>query len=176
MARRACLAIGVGTVDPPTPGSAMKFAYLSGAPIAANNLGEWARRAGFGDANVRVVTDEYVGNKPNPVTRARVQTAVDELFPKGAEPVGHFILSFCGHGLTDENIKAISWLFSDSLSQKYRVKPRDADPFPPASVWMPLRRTELLLAAAGSKPSCTIPLKFIPPEDAPAQLTLQEAQ
>lgn len=100
----------------------MKFGYLSGAPIAAKNLGAWARSAGFGDANVQIVTDEYVGNKPNPVTRARVQTAVDELFPKGAEPVGHFILGFCGHGLTDENIKAISWLFSDSLVLKYRVK------------------------------------------------------
>ena len=122
MARRACLAIGVGTVDPPTPGAAMKFGYLSGAPIAAKNLGEWARRAGFGDANVRIVTDEYLGNKPNPVTRARVQAAVDELFPQAAEPVSHFILGFCGHGLTDENVKAISWLFSDSLILKYRVK------------------------------------------------------
>ncbi|MGA9582647.1 MAG: hypothetical protein WBR13_11840 [Allosphingosinicella sp.] len=122
MARRACLAIGVGTVEPPEPGSRMKFGYLSGAPIAARNLGEWARRAGFGDSNVRIVTDEYVGNKPNPVTCERVQAAVDDLFPKGAEPVGHFILGFCGHGLTDENIKAISWLFSDSLVRKYRVK------------------------------------------------------
>jgi hypothetical protein len=122
MARRACLAIGVGTVEPATPGSAMKFGYLSGAPIAAKNLGEWARRSGFGDANVRTVTDDYIGNKPNPVTRARVQTAVDELFPQAAEPVSHFILGFCGHGLTDENINAISWLFSDSLAQKYRVK------------------------------------------------------
>jgi hypothetical protein len=122
MVRRACLAIGVGTVDSPEPGTAMKFGYLSGAPIAANNLGEWARRAGFGDANVRTVTDEYIGRKPNPVTRARVQAAVDELFPRGAEPVGHFILGFCGHGLTDENIKAVSWLFSDSLVEKYRVK------------------------------------------------------
>ena len=117
-----CLAIGVGSVDPPTPGSAMKFGYLSGAPIAAKTLGEWARRAGFGEANVRVVTDDYVGNKPNPVTRVRVQAAVDELFPKGADPVGHFILAFCGHGLTDENVKSISWLFSDLLAQKYRVK------------------------------------------------------
>ncbi|UVK35717.1 hypothetical protein LHFGNBLO_006581 (plasmid) [Mesorhizobium sp. AR10] len=122
MARRACLAIGVGIVDPPTPGSAMKFGYLSGAPIAAKNLGEWARSAGFGDANVRIVTDEYIGNKPNPVTRERVQAAVDELFPDAAETVSHLILGFCGHGLTDENIKAISWLFSDSLAQKYRVK------------------------------------------------------
>lgn len=122
MARRACLAIGVGTVDPPTPGSALKFGYLSGAPIAARNLGAWALGAGFGDANVRVVTDDYVDNKPNPVTCARVQAAVDELFPRNAEPVSHFILSFCGHGLTDENVKAVSWLFSDSLVQKYRVK------------------------------------------------------
>lgn len=122
MARRACLAIGVGTVDPPTPSSALKFGYLSGAPIAAKNLGAWALGAGFGDSNVRVVTDDYVGNKPNPVTCARVQTAVDELFPKNAEPVSHFILSFCGHGLTDDNVKAVSWLFSDSLVQKYRVK------------------------------------------------------
>lgn len=116
------MAIGVGAVDPPTPASAMKFGYLSGAPIAAKNLGEWARSAGFGDANVRIVTDEYIGNKPNPVTRERVQAAVDELFPDGGETVSHLILGFCGHGLTDENIKAISWLFSDSLAKKYRVK------------------------------------------------------
>jgi hypothetical protein len=109
-------------VSPPEDGLAMKFGYLSGAPIAAKNLGEWARRAGFGEDNVRVVTDEYVGKKPNPVTCKRVQDAVDELLPLGAEPVSHFILGFCGHGLTDENIGAISWLFSDSLVQKYRVK------------------------------------------------------
>lgn len=121
MPRRVCLAIGVSTVNPAVSGSASPFGYLSGAPIAARNLGAWASSV-FGPDNVQVVTDEYVGRKPNPVNKARVQAAVDALFPSGAEPVDHFILGFCGHGLTDENIKAISWLFTDSLEQKYRVK------------------------------------------------------
>lgn len=108
-------------MNPAVPGTAATFGYLSGAPIAAKNLGAWASSV-FGPANVQIVTDEYVGKAPNPVTKDRVQKAVDALFPKNADPVSHFILGFCGHGLTDENIKSISWLFSDSLEQKYRVK------------------------------------------------------
>ncbi|WP_439486496.1 hypothetical protein [Blastomonas fulva] len=108
-------------MNPAVPGTASTFGYLSGAPIAARNLGAWASSV-FGPDNVQVVTDDYVGRKPNPVNKARVQAAVDALFPIGAEPVDHFILGFCGHGLTDENIKAISWLFTDSLELKYRVK------------------------------------------------------
>lgn len=120
MARRVCLSIGVATVVPPK-GKDKLFGYLDGAVIAANNIGEWARRSGFGDDNVRVVTDARVAGKANGVTRDRVQQAVDELFPAGAEPVSHMILSFCGHGVTDANIKSINWLFSDSLKMKYRV-------------------------------------------------------
>lgn len=108
-------------MNPAVPGSASPFGYLSGAPIAARNLGAWASIV-FGPENVQVVTDDYVGRKPNPVNKARVQAAVDALFPSGAEPVDHLILGFCGHGLTDENIKAISWLFTDSLELRYRVK------------------------------------------------------
>jgi hypothetical protein len=120
MARRACLAIGVSTVTPPN-NQALRFGFLDGAAIAAREIGEWAQRSGFGNGNVRIATDERVGAKENPVTRERVQQAVDELFPQGSEVVEHLILAFCGHGLTDENIGSISWLFSDSLRLKYRV-------------------------------------------------------
>jgi hypothetical protein len=116
MARRACLAIGVSTVTPPETDQALRFAYLDGAVIAARTIGEWALRSGFGADNVRVVDD---GEKP--VTRKEVQQAVDELFPKGGDVVEHLILAFCGHGLTDANVNSISWLFSDSVSSKYRV-------------------------------------------------------
>jgi hypothetical protein len=115
MARHACLAIGVSMVTPPN-NEAMRFGYLDGAVIAARAIGEWALRSGFGDDNVRVVHD---GEKP--VTRERVQQAVDELFPKRAEIVEQLILAFCGHGLTDANFGSISWLFSDSQRSKYRV-------------------------------------------------------
>ena len=47
MARRACLAIGVGTVTPPD-NKAMTFRFLEGAPIAAREIGEWALLSGFG--------------------------------------------------------------------------------------------------------------------------------
>lgn len=120
MARRACLAIGVATVTPPK-NKAARFGYLDGAAIAANAIGEWALRSGFGEDNVRVVHDEPVDGAALPVTRERVQQAVNELFPDGAAPVEHLLLAFCGHGLTDGNVGAISWLFSDSLQQKYRV-------------------------------------------------------
>lgn len=120
MARRACLAIGVGTVIPPK-NQAMRFAYLDGAVMAARAIGEWALRSGFGAGNVRIVDDGAVDGKENPVTRERVQQAVDELFPPGAEVVEQLVLAFCGHGLTDANVDSISWLFSDSLRSKYRV-------------------------------------------------------
>lgn len=120
MARRACLAIGVSTVTPP-PNTALNFAYLDGAVLAARCIGEWALRVGFDEANVRVVDDGSVDGAANPVTRERVQQAVDELFAPGTEVVEHLILAFCGHGLTDSNVGAISWLFSDSLRLKYRV-------------------------------------------------------
>jgi hypothetical protein len=121
MARRACLAIGVATVLPPKKDQAAVFGYLDGAVVAARAIGEWALRSGFGADNVRIVDDGRVGGKDNPVTRDRVQQAVDELFPQGAEVVEQLILAFCGHGLTDANFGSISWLFSDSLRAKYRI-------------------------------------------------------
>lgn len=118
MTRKACLAIGVSYLLPSTP-TAARFAYLDGAVLAARAIGDWAARSGFGAPNIRVVDDGI--NADNPVTRARVQQAVNELFAPGAERVEQLILAFCGHGLTDANIGSISWLFSDSLSEKYRV-------------------------------------------------------
>jgi hypothetical protein len=84
-------------------------------------MGEWALRSGFGADNVRVVDDGDIRGQVIPVTRERVQKAVDELFPAGADVVDQLILAFCGHGLTDANFGSISWLFSDSLQLKYRV-------------------------------------------------------
>ena len=106
---------------PAKPGEASRFKLLDGAVIAARAIGDWALRSGFGAGNVQIVTDEWNGNKPQPVTRERVQQAVDSLFPAQAEVVEHLILSFCGHGLTAENIGSIYWLFSDSVRNKYRV-------------------------------------------------------
>jgi hypothetical protein len=121
MARRACLAIGVATVLPEQPNQATRFAYLDGAILAARAIGQWAISSGFGADNVRVVDDGRVGGKDNPVTRERVQKAVNELFPKGADDVEQLLLGFCGHGLTDANFNSISWLFSDALQSRYRV-------------------------------------------------------
>ena len=121
MARRACLAIGVSTVNPPQ-NEALSFPYLDGAIVAARNLGAWALRSGFGADNVRVVDDGLLDDgRSHPVTCERVQQAVDELFPAGSEPVLQLILMFCGHGLTDENMNSISWLLSDSLEKRYRI-------------------------------------------------------
>lgn len=105
----------------PARGGSSRFGFLDGATIAARALGDWALKSGFGDGNVRVVTDDPVDGRPNPVDKARVQAAVDELFADGAQAVDHLVLAFCGHGLTDASFGAISWLFSDSLQQKYRV-------------------------------------------------------
>lgn len=120
MARRVCLAIGVGTVTP-LKNQAMRFAFLDGAVFAVRAIGAWALGSHFGTENVRIVDDGPVDGKDNPVTKERVQRAVDDLFPEAAEPVEHLILAFCGHGLTDANTGSIWWLFSDSLSLKYRV-------------------------------------------------------
>ncbi|MGE7955166.1 hypothetical protein ACQKQA_00970 [Pseudomonas sp. NPDC089530] len=120
MTRRACLAIGVSTLTP-LQNQTLRFAYLDGAVLAARSIGDWALRTGFGADNVRIVDDGPIDGAGNPVTRERVQQAVDELFPSGAEVVEQLLLAFCGHGLTDANIGSISWLFSDSLRQKYRV-------------------------------------------------------
>ncbi|OLF54729.1 hypothetical protein [Pseudomonas chlororaphis] len=120
MTRRTCLAIGVSTLTP-LPNQTLRFAYLDGAVLAARAIGNWALSSGFGADNVKTVDDGSIDGADNPVTRQRVQQAVDELFPPGAEVAEQLILAFCGHGLTDANIGSISWLFSDSLRQKYRV-------------------------------------------------------
>jgi hypothetical protein len=148
MARRACLAIGVSTVTAPK-NQAMRFGYLDGAVIAARAIGEWALRSDFGAGNVRIVDDGEIGGKDNPVTRERVQQAVDELFPQGAEVVEQLILAFCGHGLTDANIGAISWLFSDSLRMKYRVV---ADSFYAELLLHGVRRITLITDACREAP------------------------
>ena len=143
MTRRACLTIGVATVTPP-PDEMMRFAYLDGAVLAARAIGEWALHSGFGADNVRIVDDEA-----SPVTCARVQQAVNELFPRGADAVEHLILAFCGHGLTDENVGSISWLFSDSLSLKYRVV---ADKFYTELLFHKVQRITLISDACREAP------------------------
>src|SRR4051812_23787313 len=100
MPRRVCLAIGVSNVTPRT-GEQSRFAYLDGAPLAAEAIGQWALGSGFGPDNVRLVTDQPLPDgKPNPVTTDRVQAAVNALFPDNRAQADHVILSFCGHGLT----------------------------------------------------------------------------
>jgi hypothetical protein len=148
MTRRACLAIGVSTIIPPKD-QAMRFGYLDGAVFAARAVGEWALRSGFRADNVRIVDDEHTAGKENPVTRERVQQAVDELFPPGAEVVEQLILAFCGHGLTDANVGAISWLFSDSVRMKYRVV---ADAFYAELLLHGLQRITLITDACREAP------------------------
>lgn len=130
----------------PPKNQAMRFAYLDGAVIAAQAIGQWALRSGFGNNNVRIVDD---AGKNNPVTRERVQQAVDELFPQGAEFVDHLILAFCGHGLTDANVGSISWLFSDSIDKGYRVV---ADKFTAELVLNGVRRITLISDACRELP------------------------
>lgn len=119
MSRRVCLSIGVATVLP-VGNSASKFSFLEGAPVSAQMIGDWALRAGFSPDDVRVVHDDS-DHGGQPVTRERIHQAVSELFPPGAQEVEHLIVTFCGHGLTDSNFDSIHWLFSDSLTEKYRV-------------------------------------------------------
>src|SRR5690242_14936026 len=117
MARRVCLAIAVSDVTP-RPSEESRFAYLDGAPPAAEAIGEWALRSGFGEDDVRVVTDRPLPNgNPNPVTTDRVQAAVNELFPDNGAQTDHVILSFCGHGLTVD-VGTAFWLFSDALEKQ----------------------------------------------------------
>ncbi|WP_257164924.1 caspase family protein [Bradyrhizobium sp. SRS-191] len=121
MGRRACLAIGVANVLPVKANAPAPFANLDGAVIAARALGDWARCSEFGPENVAVVDDGRVDGKANPVTTARVQQAVDALLSPDRGGIDHLLLAFCGHGLTDANVGSISWLFSDSLLERYRV-------------------------------------------------------
>lgn len=120
MGRKVCLAIGVSTVSQPAP-EQMLFPYLDGAVLAARAIGTWARAAGFAPDDVHVIDDAYVDGRENPVTCARVQGAADALFAADGPAVEHVLLAFCGHGLTDENLASICWLFSDSVAAKYRV-------------------------------------------------------
>jgi hypothetical protein len=124
MPRRVCLAIGVSSVTP-REGEELRFAYLDGAPLAAEAMGQWALRSGFGADNVRVVTDESPADgQPTPVTSARLQAAVDALFPANEGPTDHVILSFCGHGLTAD-VNSTFWLLSDAILNRYRVNVQD---------------------------------------------------
>ncbi|WP_337660034.1 hypothetical protein [Anderseniella sp. Alg231-50] len=95
-----------------------KFAYLDGAIISAQAIGQWALKSGFGDDNVRILSDD----KGGVVTGDAIAQAVAELFPAGAEQVDHMILAFCGHGLTDDQVGAVSWLMTDTFENKYRIK------------------------------------------------------
>ena len=54
MPRRVCLATGVSNVTP-RPGEESRFVYLDGAPLAAEAIGQWALRSGFGGDNVRII-------------------------------------------------------------------------------------------------------------------------
>lgn len=117
MPRRACLAIGVSTLLPPPEGP-VGFADLDGAIVAAETIGAWAKAAQFGKENVQVVVDRLGDGT---VTEQRVQAAIDALFPADAEPVSHLLLSFCGHGLTGEEVNSLFWLFGNSLADGYRV-------------------------------------------------------
>jgi hypothetical protein len=149
MPRRVCLCIGVSTVTSPK-NQAMQFPFLDGAVLAAQAIGLWAIQTGFGESNVRVIDDRIVDGRPLPVTLHRVRTAVSELFPADAEPVSHLILSFCGHGLTDEHFGSISWLFSDSLKEKYRVV---ADRFYAELLLYGIERITLITDACREPPS-----------------------
>lgn len=144
MGRRACLAIGVGSVAQPVKG-ASRFSYLDGAVLAARSIADWALKSGFGEDNVRVIDD----GSPTGVSRERVQATVNELFPPGAEVVDHLILAFCGHGLTDATVTQISWLFSDSLTNKYRVV---ADAFCRELLFHGVRRITLISDACREAP------------------------
>lgn len=150
MTRRACLSIGVSTVLAPVAGQTLSFDNLDGAVVAAKAIGDWARSSGFGDANVQVLDDAWLDGQPNPVTRQRVQAAVDALFPPGAQRVDHLVLAFCGHGITDANIGGISWLFSDSLQGKYRVK---ADSFYGELRLLPVNRITVISDSCREPPA-----------------------
>ncbi|AOI67640.1 hypothetical protein WS51_28655 [Burkholderia territorii] len=90
------LTIGVSEAPP--------LSHLPGAITVANEMGDWARKAGF---VTEVITDE---NK-TPVTIARIREALLGMLPTNDE-VELFILHFAGHGLrsgAEQNV----WLPSD---------------------------------------------------------------
>ena len=112
---RKCLAIGVSTVEP-IDGEADLFPYLDGAIIAAQTMGNWAIKAGFLPADVRVLVDE----KDVTVTDQDVINALSELLP-GGKVTEHLIISFAGHGVTGINDDFTYWLLNDSLKNGYQI-------------------------------------------------------
>jgi len=98
MFRRVCLSIGVVTLRAPrresrSPTSTERLSRQT-------QIGQWAVSSGFGNNNVKVVTDQLHRPTRQPVTIDRVQAAVDACFAGEGTPTDHLILSFCGHGLT----------------------------------------------------------------------------
>lgn len=102
---KICLTIGVSKSEP--------LANLPGAILAANEMGEWARRSGF---ETEIVTDE---NTNNPVTILRIREALLRLLPSNDE-VELFILHFAGHGFSTGAEQHV-WLPSDWNSEKRGV-------------------------------------------------------
>ncbi|MFG0527333.1 caspase family protein [Pseudomonas sp. yb_5] len=93
---KLCLTIGISRSPP--------LSYLPGAITAANEMGDWARQAGF---TTEVITDE----DRVPVTIARIRETLLGMLPANDE-VDLFILHFAGHGFragAEQNI----WLPSD---------------------------------------------------------------
>ncbi len=102
MARRACLAIGIGDAPPLT--------YLGGAVRAAEALGAWAKKAGY---ITKVLTD-----KSRAVRLKDVETALASLLPD-AEETDRLIISFAGHGVLNglEDL----WLLSQWLDENEAI-------------------------------------------------------
>jgi len=120
---RKCLAIGVSTVVQPTDSATGKpvagsteFPYLDGAIDAARTIGQWARKSGFADSDVIVLTDE--GDAL--VTEQTVKDAFATLLPSNSA-TDHLIVSFAGHGQTGISDDITYWLMSDSLDQGYQI-------------------------------------------------------
>ena len=157
MPRRVCLAIGVSSVTP-RGGGAMGFGYLDGAVVAAEQIGQWALHCGFGKDNVQIVTDRSLSDGTRqPVTSERVQAAVEALFPAGAAEADHFVLSFCGHGLTDAQVGSTFWLFSDADEKRYKVS---VEGFLAELLTFGIRRVSLISDACRAPPLGLDVLRF----------------
>ncbi|MDL5030558.1 caspase family protein [Pelomonas sp. APW6] len=102
MARRACLAIGIGDAPPLT--------YLGGAVRAAEALGAWAKKAGY---VTKVLTD-----KSRAVRLKDIETALAKLLPD-REETDRLIISFAGHGVLNglEDL----WLLSQWLDENEAI-------------------------------------------------------
>lgn len=112
--RKICLSIGVSKTD------VTSLAVLDGAITAAESMGEWARKSGFGDANVRVLTDRGDSR----VTKDIIRQAVTDLLPDDGTLTDLFVLSFAGHGYR-KGADATYWLLSDSDAEGYAVAVED---------------------------------------------------